>query len=112
ILGLRGGPVVQGLGDLQVSSAPGKSRQTGIMTRLTMFAATRGSIWRATLMLFAACLWVFTNTNVGSAQNKVSIIYPEATGSFLVLLAIAQQQDLFKKVGVDAQSVAVRGVPR
>ncbi len=47
-------------------------------------------------------------------QSKVSIIYAEATGSFILLLAVAQQQGFFEKFGVDAQSVAARGavVPR
>jgi len=49
-----------------------------------------------------------------AAQNKVRIIYAEATGSFILLLAVAQQQGFFKKFGVDAQSIAARGavVPR
>lgn len=77
-----------------------------------MLAVKRLSIWRAGFIAFSTCLWIFTGANTGSAQNKVSIVHPEATGSFLVLLAIAQQQGLFKKFGVDAQSVAIRGVPR
>jgi ABC-type nitrate/sulfonate/bicarbonate transport system substrate-binding protein len=49
-----------------------------------------------------------------TAQNKVSIVYAEATGSINVLLAVAQQQAFFKKFGVDAQCIAARGavVPR
>ena len=49
---------------------------------------------------------------VGS--NKVSIIYAEATGSFILLLAIAEQQGFFRKRGVEVQSIAARGalIPR
>jgi ABC-type nitrate/sulfonate/bicarbonate transport system substrate-binding protein len=49
-----------------------------------------------------------------AAPKKVNIIFAEATGSFIVLLAIAQQQGFFAKFGVDAQSVAAKGavVPR
>jgi ABC-type nitrate/sulfonate/bicarbonate transport system substrate-binding protein len=48
------------------------------------------------------------------AGCKVNIAYAEATGSFLVLLGVAQQQGFFKKLGVDVQHVATRGaaVPR
>jgi ABC-type nitrate/sulfonate/bicarbonate transport system substrate-binding protein len=47
-------------------------------------------------------------------QSKVNIIYAEATGSFIVLLAVAERQGFFKKYGVDAQTIAARGavVPR
>ena len=50
----------------------------------------------------------------GTIPNKISIVYAEATGSFIVLLAVAQQQGFFKKFGVDVQSIAARGavVPR
>ena len=30
-------------------------------------------------------------------QSKVNIIYAEATGSFIVLLAVAEQQGFFEK---------------
>ena len=79
------------------------------MTHPTMFAARRLSIWRAGLISLTTCLWIFASTNAGTAQNKVSIVYPEATGSFIVLLAIAQQQGLFAKFGVVAQSIAAPG---
>jgi ABC-type nitrate/sulfonate/bicarbonate transport system substrate-binding protein len=48
------------------------------------------------------------------AAKDVSLAYPEGTGSFLVLLPMAEQQELFKKYGVDVRSVAVKGatVPR
>lgn len=48
------------------------------------------------------------------AGKDVSIAYAEGTGSFLVLLAMAEQQGLFGKYGVDVRSVAVKGatVPR
>ena len=48
------------------------------------------------------------------AMKDVSIAYAEATGSFLVLLAIAEQQGFFQKYGVNVRSVAVRGatIPR
>ena len=49
-----------------------------------------------------------------AAGSKVSIIYAEATGSFILLLAIAEQQGFFQKYGIEAQSVAARGavIPR
>ena len=52
--------------------------------------------------------------STSTIERKVSIIYAEATGSFIVLLAVAQQQGFFKKFGVDVQSIAARGavVPR
>jgi ABC-type nitrate/sulfonate/bicarbonate transport system substrate-binding protein len=48
------------------------------------------------------------------AGRDVSIVYADGTGSFLVLLAMAEQQGLFGKYGVDVRSVAVKGatVPR
>jgi ABC-type nitrate/sulfonate/bicarbonate transport system substrate-binding protein len=48
------------------------------------------------------------------AGKDVSIAYADGTGSFLVLLAMAEQQGLFAKYGVDVLSVAVKGatVPR
>jgi len=49
-----------------------------------------------------------------AGHPKVSIIYAEATGSFILLLAIAEQQGFFQKYGVDVQSIAARGavIPR
>jgi ABC-type nitrate/sulfonate/bicarbonate transport system substrate-binding protein len=48
------------------------------------------------------------------AGRKVNVAYAEATGSFLVLLGVAQQQGFFQKLGVGVQPVATRGaaVPR
>lgn len=48
------------------------------------------------------------------AGNEVSIAYADGTGSFLVLLALAEQQGLFQKHGVNVRTVAVKGatVPR
>ena len=48
------------------------------------------------------------------AGKDVSIAYADGTGSFLVLLAMAEQQGLFGKYGVDVRSVAVKcaTVPR
>ena len=48
------------------------------------------------------------------AEKGVSVAYAEGTGSFLVLLAMAEQQGLFGKYGVEVRSVAVKGatVPR
>jgi ABC-type nitrate/sulfonate/bicarbonate transport system substrate-binding protein len=48
------------------------------------------------------------------AGKDVSIAYADGTGSFLVLLAMAEQQGLFRKYGIDVRSVAVKGatVPR
>jgi ABC-type nitrate/sulfonate/bicarbonate transport system substrate-binding protein len=48
------------------------------------------------------------------AGKDVSIAYADATGSFLVLLAVAEQQGLFRKYGINVRSVAIKGatVPR
>lgn len=48
------------------------------------------------------------------AGKDVSIAYAEGTGSFLVLLAMAEQQGLFKKYGSGVRTVAIKGatVPR
>jgi ABC-type nitrate/sulfonate/bicarbonate transport system substrate-binding protein len=48
------------------------------------------------------------------APSKVDIVYAEGTGSFIVLLPIAQQQGFFRKFGVDPRCIAIRGatVPR
>ena len=48
------------------------------------------------------------------AEKAVSIAYADGTGSFLVLLAIAEQEALFQKYGVNVRSVGVKGarVPR
>ena len=43
------------------------------------------------------------------AEKGVSIAYADGTGSFLVLLAMAEQQGLFEKYGVDVRSVAIKG---
>jgi NitT/TauT family transport system substrate-binding protein len=48
------------------------------------------------------------------AGKGVTIAYADGTGSFLVLLALAEQEALFQKYGVDVRSVAIKGatVPR
>jgi ABC-type nitrate/sulfonate/bicarbonate transport system substrate-binding protein len=48
------------------------------------------------------------------AGKDVRLAYADGTGSFLVLLAMAEQQRLFAKYGVDVRSVAIKGatVPR
>ena len=48
------------------------------------------------------------------AENGVSIAYADGTGSFLVLLAVAEQEALFQKYGLNVRSVGVKGatVPR
>jgi len=48
------------------------------------------------------------------AGKEVTIAYAEGTGSFLVLLAIAEREGLFKKRGVNVRSAATKGatVPR
>ena len=43
------------------------------------------------------------------AEKGVSIAYADGTGSFLVLLAMAEHQGLFGKYGVEVRSVAVKG---
>lgn len=43
------------------------------------------------------------------AGKTVSIAYAEGTGSFLVLLAIAEQEALFQKYGVHVRSVGIKG---
>ena len=45
------------------------------------------------------------------AGKDVSIAYADGTGSFLVLLAMVEQQGLFGKYGVDVRSVAVKEEP-
>jgi ABC-type nitrate/sulfonate/bicarbonate transport system substrate-binding protein len=47
-------------------------------------------------------------------EKDVSLAYADGTGSFLVLLAMAEQQELFGKYGLNVRSVAVKGamVPR
>jgi ABC-type nitrate/sulfonate/bicarbonate transport system substrate-binding protein len=44
-----------------------------------------------------------------SALRPVNLVYAEATGSFLVLLAIAQQQKLFEKHGLEVHAVVTQG---
>jgi ABC-type nitrate/sulfonate/bicarbonate transport system substrate-binding protein len=44
-----------------------------------------------------------------SALQPVNLVYAEATGSFLVLLAIAQQQGLFEKHGLEVHTTVARG---
>ena len=48
------------------------------------------------------------------AEKDVCLAYADGTGSFLVLLAMAEQQGLFGKYGVGVRSVAIKGatVPR
>ncbi len=47
-------------------------------------------------------------------EKDVGLAYADGTGSFLVLLAMAEQQRLFGKYGADVRSVAIKGatVPR
>jgi ABC-type nitrate/sulfonate/bicarbonate transport system substrate-binding protein len=51
---------------------------------------------------------------VATGRKQVSLMFAEATGSFLVLLEIAREQALFEKFGIDVQPVPARGatVPR
>jgi hypothetical protein len=48
------------------------------------------------------------------AENGVSIAYADGTGSFLVLLAVAEQEAFFQKYGLNVRSIGVKGatVPR
>ena len=48
------------------------------------------------------------------AEKDIGLAYADGTGSFLVLLALAEQQGLFEKYGVGVQSVPIKGatVPR
>lgn len=50
----------------------------------------------------------------GTGRKRVDVIFGEGTGSFLVLLEIAQKQALFEKRGIEVQAVPARGatVPR
>lgn len=43
------------------------------------------------------------------AENAVSLAYADGTGSFLVLLAIAEQEALFQKYGLKVRSVGIKG---
>jgi ABC-type nitrate/sulfonate/bicarbonate transport system substrate-binding protein len=49
-----------------------------------------------------------------AGRKQVSVMFAEATGSFLVLLEIAREQALFEKLGIDVRPVPARGatVPR
>ena len=49
-----------------------------------------------------------------SPRTRLNLVFVEATGSSLVLLAIALQQRLFEKHGLEIEPVSVRGatVPR
>jgi ABC-type nitrate/sulfonate/bicarbonate transport system substrate-binding protein len=49
------------------------------------------------------------STPTPSALQLVKLVYAEATGSFLVLLAIAQQQRLLEKHGLEVHAIAARG---
>ena len=42
------------------------------------------------------------------AEKDVCLAYADGTGSFLVLLAMAEQQGLFGKYGVRVRSVAIK----
>jgi ABC-type nitrate/sulfonate/bicarbonate transport system substrate-binding protein len=48
------------------------------------------------------------------AEQGVGIAYADGTGSFLVLLAMAEQEKLFQKYGVNVHSVGIKGatIPR
>lgn len=61
-----------------------------------------------------APLYLTASKETVMAEKGVSIAYADGTGSFLVLLAMAEQQGLFEKYGVDVRSVAIKGatVPR
>ena len=49
-----------------------------------------------------------------TGRKQVSLMFAEATGSFLVLLEIAREQALFEKLGIDVRPVPASGatVPR
>ena len=51
---------------------------------------------------------------VATGRKQVSLMFAEATGSFLVLLEIAREQALFEKFGIDLRAVPAKGatVPR
>ena len=51
---------------------------------------------------------------VATGRKQLSLVFAEATGSFLVLLEIAKEQGLFEKFGIDVRLVPARGatVPR
>jgi ABC-type nitrate/sulfonate/bicarbonate transport system substrate-binding protein len=51
---------------------------------------------------------------VATGRKQVSLMFAEATGSFLVLLEIAREQALFEKFGMDVRPVPAKGatVPR
>lgn len=62
----------------------------------------------------AAAIWAGTVAASGQTHDKLKLVYTEATGSHLVLLAVAQQQGFFNKHGVDVEAIPARGatVPR
>jgi hypothetical protein len=53
-------------------------------------------------------------SDAGADRKRVNIIFAEGTGSFLVLLEIAQTRAFFEKHGVEVHATPVRGasVPR
>src|SRR5215208_1739655 len=82
-----------------------------------LLAASVGAWWGTTAGVSAAPDARMGNIMTGptlSALLPVNLVYADATGSFLVLLAIAQQQGFFEKHGLQIHSVAARGatVPR
>jgi ABC-type nitrate/sulfonate/bicarbonate transport system substrate-binding protein len=64
--------------------------------------------WKLAASVVAA-IWAGTVAASGQTHDKVKLVYPEATGSHLVLLAVAQQQGFFKKYGVDFEAIPARG---
>ena len=44
-----------------------------------------------------------------TGRKQVSVMFAEATGSFLILLEIAREQALFEKLGIDVRPVPARG---
>src|SRR6186713_3180450 len=46
---------------------------------------------------------------VATGRKQVSLMFAEATGSFLVLLEIAREQALFEKFGIDLRAVPAKG---
>lgn len=53
-------------------------------------------------------------SDAGAAPKRVTIIFAEGTGSFIVLLEIAKAQALFRKRGIEVHTLPTRGatVPR
>jgi hypothetical protein len=54
-------------------------------------------------------VYIAGSEEIAMTEKGAAVAYAHGTGSFLVLLAIAEQEALFKKYGVDVRSVGIKG---